>query len=114
MIKITVGAQMKLCDEEMFDFLHQLLECEATSNGVKATAVYLINCLVHNNGVSVFTVCVCVPVCGACYVSVFIIFLSIQVKILHVDCFFIHTICVETVYPAVTQIPVIWFAKMPN
>ena len=44
---------MKLCGEDMFDFLHQLLECETTSNGVKATAVYLINCLVHNNGMYV-------------------------------------------------------------
>jgi len=60
-LNYVVGAQMKLCDEEMFDFLHQLLECEATSNGVKATAVYLINCLVHNNGVCLFA---CLSVCG--------------------------------------------------
>ena len=51
---------MKLCNKEMFDFLHQLLQCEAASNGVKATAVYLVNSLVHNNGVCV---CVCLFVC---------------------------------------------------
>ncbi|XP_065909931.1 telomere repeats-binding bouquet formation protein 1-like isoform X2 [Dysidea avara] len=49
-IESNVGAQMKLCNKEMFDFLHQLLQCEAASNGVKATAVYLVNSLVHNNG----------------------------------------------------------------
>ena len=63
---------MKLCDEEMFDFLHQLLECEAASNGVKATAVYLINCLVHNNGVclsvclSVVCLCLCMYILYLC------------------------------------------------
>ena len=46
----VVGAQMKLCNEKMFQSIHQLLHCETSSNGMKATAVYLINSLIHNNG----------------------------------------------------------------
>ena len=46
----AVGVQMKLCNEEMFLCMYELLQCEKSSNGMKATAVYLINSLIHNNG----------------------------------------------------------------
>ena len=59
----VVGAQMKLCNEEMFQYMYQLLQCEKSSNGMKATAVYLINSLIHNNGEDYICVCACACSC---------------------------------------------------
>ena len=85
----VVGAQMKLCNEEMFQCMYQLLQCERSSNGMKATAVYLINSLIHNNGeyhdVCMCVVCmyvcvhVCVCVCGFLHVCLFLYAFCISV-----------------------------------
>ena len=71
---------MKLCNEEMFQYIYKLLECEKSSNGMKATAVYLINSLIHNNGM-----CVCVCVCVCIYVCMYVCMLVSQARPLYMQ-----------------------------
>ena len=76
---------MKLCNEKMFQCIRELLECEKSSNGLKATAVYFINSLIHNNGKYII-IYVCISVCIVMYICMLVCVYMFNINVCHFYC----------------------------